>query len=1000
MGLRFATGGPDVRERVALGKPGPAGAQRRWNGGTPGATAALRLALFRLARGWRLLASVGGGILIAVILLCTVPLYDSLVAGVQLQMALATNSPQARNVQVQVSSDHIAATFRDDADPVVRALGRQYLSAFTEPSATYYVASGSMPLIQAGAQQYDPTSVATPQVTFRAFDYAATAPHMRILAGALPSSGAGGAGVAITKEMADILDLHVGDGFRISQFGDHTQQGELKVVGVWQTVDSADPYWNGLSFAPPAEQDRVIIYPVLVSFDTFFGPLAQFQRVSMTQNWIYYTRGDRLDASNMQAASDNIGRFKAHLSGQAASLQGVADVTTATTLDHIIGDVGSQRALLALPLYVIVAQVIGLALIFIAGMGALLIEGQGQEIATLKSRGASGVQVVAAFTIQAAVVALLALAAGPFLAALLALGLVRWLIPGGAGGASGVRASYLAHVASPGAVVLPALAGAALGVGAVALSAWGAARGDILAHRREQGRQARAPFWRRYYVDVALAALCLVGFVELGQFGGIQTRSQLSGGGASPLLLVTPGLLLLAGSLLVLRGFPFAAALCARTAGRGKGALPLLAMAQVERSPARYTRMMLLLALAVGLGLFALSFDASLGANGRDRAAYRVGADVRVTELTGVGGGQAGVIARKLAAMPDVAAVSAVYRSQARTPSDEGGAQVDMLGIEPATFGSALADRAWRDDYAARPLSALLTDMRAHEGGAAGSSARVWALVSAQFAALHNLKVGDQFALLPSDAAFATVGFTVGGVVSEFPTLYPARAEGSFIVADAHDLLAAVVAGGGGDTAGTIGPNEFWLRLSANGQRTALLQAIESAKYDLSVDRVDSLSDALNDEATNPVTAGIRGLLLIGAITAALLAIIGTVAQTVMAARQRATQFSVLRTLGLSRRNLRSVLMAEQLVVYAFGLVGGTALGLVLSAAVLPYLQFSDSTIDPSQLGVPPYRLSLNPVGTGGFYAALFIAFALALALASRAATRSGISDALRIGED
>lgn len=999
MGLRFATGEAGVRERVTAGPPVPGAGRRGDKGGAPGAFSALRLAFYRLTRGWRLLAGVLGGILVAVILLCTIPLYDSLVAGVQLQKALVANSPQARNVQIQLSNDHIATAFRDEADPSVRALGQQYLRAFTDASVTYYVTSGSMPLLQAGAQQYDPTSAASPQLTFRAFDYAAASSHMHVLAGALPTGGNNQAGVTITKDMANILNIQVGGSLRFSQFGDHTQQIELKVIGIWQPTDPADPYWNGLSFSLQTGADTVI-YPMLISFDTFFGTLAQLQHVSMAQNWVYYTRADQLDDSNMQAASDNIGRFKARLSGQVASLQGVTGLTTGTNLDHIIGDISGQQALLALPLYVIVAQVIGLTLIFIAGMGALLIEGQGQEIATLKSRGASGLQVVAAFTIQAAVVALLALAAGPFLAALLAIELVRWLIPGGAGGTSGVQASYLAHIANPGAVVLPALAGAALGVGAVAFSAWQSARGDILAHRREQGRQMRAPFWRRYYVDVALAALCLVGFLELGQFGGIQTRGQLSGGGVSPLLLVTPGLLLLAGSLLILRLFPFAAAFCARLANRGKGATPLLAMAQVERSPARYTRMMLLLALAVGLGLFALSFDASLGTNGGDRAAYRIGADVRVTELNGVGEGHANAVAKKLAAMPGVTAVSPVYRSQARTPSDEGGNQVDVLGIEPETFGQALADRAWRDDYAAHPLSTLLSGMKAHEGGASATSGRLWAVVSAQFAAQHRLKVGDQFALIPVDSLFATVPFTVGGVVSDFPTLYPMRAEGSFIVVDSHDLLAAIIASQGGDPSGTLGPNEFWLRTSGNAQHSALLQAIESAKYDLNVERVDSLSDALNDEATNPVTAGIRGLLLIGAITAALLAIIGTVAQTVMAARQRTTQFSVLRTLGLSRRNLRSVLLAEQLVVYTFGLVGGTVLGLVLSSAVLPFLQFSDTTVDPSQLGIPPYQLTLNLAGSAIFYAALIVAFSLALVLASRAATNAGISKALRIGED
>src|SRR5262249_9113868 len=148
-------------------------------------------------------------------------------------------------------------------------------------------------------------------------------------------------------------------------------------------------------------------------------------------------------------------------------------------------------------------------------------------------------------------------------------------------------------------------------------------------------RPTRAPFWRRYYLDLALAALCFVGYLELNQFGDVTTRQHLAGGGASPFLLVTPALLLLAGALLLLRLFPLSAALGARLAARGRGATSLLALAQVERSSGRYSRMTLLLVLAVGMGVFALTFDASLAVNAHDRATYAVGADVRITELTG-----------------------------------------------------------------------------------------------------------------------------------------------------------------------------------------------------------------------------------------------------------------------------------------------------------------------------------------------------------------------------
>ncbi len=87
-------------------------------------------------------------------------------------------------------------------------------------------------------------------------------------------------------------------------------------------------------------------------------------------------------------------------------------------------------------------------------------------------------------------------------------------------------------------------------------------------------------------------------------------------------------------------------------------------------------------------------------------------------------------------------------------------------------------------------------------------------------------------------------------------------------------------------------------------------------------------------------------------------------------------------------------------MVYTFGLVGGSALGLLLAGSTLPYLQFGDTTIDPTTLGVPPYVLSIDPAKVAIFYAFLLGSFALALGASAFYATTVGLGKALRLGED
>ena len=961
----------------------------------------MRLAFLRFTRSWRLLLAVTLGMLVAIVLICTVPLYDSLIANVQLQRVLHDAGPLKLNMEVQTQSDSVSSTTRSSSDDTVSSLSQRYLAPYVQQASTYYVTSEPLLLGQAGAHSYNLADLHTPQIAFEAFEYGTAASHMRILAGQLPQAGAEDTPqIIITQEMAQYEKLKVGDSLLAINFGDHSHHIALRIVGIWTPTDPNDPYWNGLTFTSDHTGD-ISTYPVLLSQEVFFTRLQAFPGLGMHQHWIYYTRADHITSDNATSAAQAFDSFVAHINGDLPTMNGVSQVNTVGSLSSLLGDVQSQQSLLELPLYAIVVQIVGLALLFVMAMATLLIEGQHQEIATLKSRGASGWQLLGGFTLQAALLALLAALVSPFLAALLGLGLVRWFVPAATFHGLDRVTSAFDQLTNPQMLIVPALIGMVLGIGAVAIAVLQSTRLDVLAFRREQGRQSRPPLWRRYYLDLALVVLCLVGYAELAQFGGLGTRETLGANSTSPLLLVTPSLLLLAGALLVLRIFPLGAGLGTRFARQRRGLTSLLAFAQVERTPGRYNRMTLLLVLAVGLGLFAITFDASLQRNAQDRAAYTVGSDLRITEKIPLTNGADTKLVAQLTALPSVRAVSPAFRSGAAVATNLGTQQVDTLGIDPVTFMQVAESLSWRGDYASRPLDALLSDMRtsqrkAPEAGGAPSGP-IWALVSETFAQQTHVQTGDHFTLQLNDTSLGQTSFVVGAIVHEFPTLYPLHAPGGFVVLSLHDNLMAI--GGAGSGANVPGANEFWLRTSGTpAAQTSLTQALNQINPDAR--DILSLYDTASATVTSPIAVGMRGLLLVGAFTAALLAILGTTIQSLLASRQRSEQFAVLRTVGMTSRQIGQLILSEQLVVYVFGLIGGTVLGIILTIATLPFLQFSDVTLDPSQLGIPPYTLTFNAGGVLLFYLVLLGAFALALVIASRYAASIGLGKALRIGED
>lgn len=1002
-------GGPSLSSQPGGSRhSGAARTEQVWQGSRAGFLSAARLALIRLARGRALLAMVGIGILVAVVLICVVPLYTLLGEDVQIQNALNADtfvestaiqdstvvSGVTHNIAIQASGS-ISPSLVGAAQPVVARIQRQYLAGITTATPTYYLESDAVILTQAGSASYNPSGASTPESTFAAFDFSAIAPHLRVLAGTLPT--ASGTGCVIDAEMASQQHLHVGDTLTWVPFGLHSLTTSLRIDAIVTQSAANDSFWNGLTLQPAAAAFRPVIYPVLVTQSQFFKTLQPFAPadMSMSQNWIYYTRPSAVTAGNANDIVNNLAETTTSLAGQLSSVGQFAKVTVDTTLGSTLKDIQQQRGLLALPLYIIVAQVLGLALLFVVVMAGLLIEGQASDISTLKSRGASGVQLLSIYVTQGLILGIICLIVGPLVSSALALLLIKRFVSS----ASSVSASYLAHVATPGTVLIPALVGVGLGGLMIALAAFQSARLDVLAFRLEQARPSRAPFWQRYYLDLALVILCVIGYFELGQFGGAATREQL-GGGANPLLLLTPAFLLLGGALLVLRLVPAVAAMGARLAARGRGISSLLALAQIERTPGRYARMTLLLVLAVGLGLFALTFNASLAQNIRDHTTYSIGADLVVT--LGNDHPLSPHQSSLYDSLPGVLGKTMVVRSQGFVNPAQNNYGSSVLGVDPDTFASVVGATSWRSDYASVPLTTLMAELKQHTAGpSAGTPGHpIWAIVSQATAQSEHLSIGSIFAAQFAQGAGGPASLVVGAIVPAFPTLYPSALPDGFFVVSASDYANAVEAGQG--QANPVYPNEIWFHTSENSTIDAkLTQQLSAEEGDLgNYVGYSDVWQALEKSENNPIAEGMRGLLLIGALTAAGLAILGSLVQGILAANQRMLQFAILRTIGMSSRQILGQLLGEQIVVYFFGLVGGTALGLLLTTATLPFLQFSEGSVDPVTLGVPPYIVLFDGRGLAAFYVALLIAVAVALAIAGRYASAIGLGKALRLGAD
>ncbi|HEX5823537.1 MAG TPA: FtsX-like permease family protein, partial [Candidatus Limnocylindrales bacterium] len=385
------------------------------------------------------------------------------------------------------------------------------------------------------------------------------------------------------------------------------------------------------------------------------------------------------------------------------------------------------------------AVLAGYAIVLVAG---LLVERRRAEIALVRSRGASGLHLVAMALIESTYLAVPAAILAPWLA----LGVVTIL--GSVGPTAGLGIATSATVGS-GAVIVSALAGVAC-VLALTLPTLFVSASPAGA-RAAEGRQARTTLAQRLGLDLALVAVAAVALWQLRLYGAPLTRNARGAFGLDPLLVAAPAIGLVGGAVLALRVVPRIAELGERLVVRGRGLVGSLGGRQLARRPLRYTRTALLLMLAAALGTLAAAHAATWSRSQADQAAYQAAADVRVVadDYSDLATWAAGPLYRSI---PGVVAATPV----AYAPIDVGRVvrAGRLIGLDPTATVVAATGATGPDG---RERTALLDQLAANRPttasvALAGSPVRMAVTIDADFRVDPDLRVdSDVGGAIPVD---------------------------------------------------------------------------------------------------------------------------------------------------------------------------------------------------------------------------------------------------------
>lgn len=812
--------------------------------------------------------------------------------------------------------------------------------------------------------------------------------HITVLEGRFPRySPDGPIEVLVDEQQANELGLQVGEQYNLFA-RDQVVNGAtttltlpVSVAGIFKATDATEEYWF---IKPGALKERL-----MVPEETFV------QRVSpaLTNEiysafWFIAADGSRVRPEQAMTIVNRIQRYE--ISADQALPKTRLMVSPADALYAY--QTSANRLTLLLFAYSI--PIFGLLLAFISMTAGMTVERQRNEIAVLRSRGATAWQI-----------------AGITAAESLLMGAVTLLISLPLSGAIvsliGRTRSFLDFSGSTRLELSWTVTTLYFGLGAILLTllarvtpALNASRETIVSYKRDLSRSQRAPFWQRIGLDFLLMIPAGYGLYELRQSGSIDVLGAASKGDpfTNPLLLMVPALAIFALALFFLRLMPLAMRAMAWLTAQTRSVGLMMATRYLSRGGSTYAMPLVLLILTLSLSAFTATLAGTLDHHLYDQIYYQVGADVSFSDLgdtpettsapasAAASPGGAGVAASAEENRPGwyflpvtdylkldgVEDATRIGRYQATAILGKGYQTGDLLGVDRANLPNIAF---WRADFAQESLGELMNRLGSTYDGL---------LVDSTFLSSHALSVNDLVTLrIVTYQQVKDVDFHIVGALNLFPTFYPG--EKPLFISNLDYIF---------ESLGAEYPYSVWLK-------TAGPLDLKQTEVD-SFTRLGARTAAWSQTATQitseearPERQGLFGVLSVGFGAAALLTVVGFLLYSLISYQRRFVELGILRAVGLSTWQMVILLASELAFLILMGGIIGTVLGVWVSQNFIPYLQIGAG----AAAQIPPYIVYVAWPEISRVYVLFGLLFVAALVTLVFLLRRMHIFEAIKMGE-
>ncbi|MFO8037547.1 MAG: ABC transporter permease [Anaerolineales bacterium] len=754
--------------------------------------------------------------------------------------------------------------------------------------------------------------------------------HVQVVEGQLPqapTSPNDPVDVLVSLDLANSLGLENNSEYTLylSKNDDKLYRQPIRVRGLWIAKDEADPFWT---FYPASSFEKKLLLPE----ESWYKAVEGLDTPVNEAAWHLELDGSKVNSENVPTLLGRIDQVSIRASTYLPNL------SLETSPAPALRSYRSSAQRLTGSLFAFSLPVIALVLYFLSLVSGFAVQYQRNEIAVFRSRGTSRLWVTGIYFVERSMLGALALFPGMLLGKDLShlTGRTTSFLQ-----FSGQRA-FTTHIGAWDwlAALLTILAVIIFSL----IPVWRASNNTIISHRVRQARALHRPLWRRAFVDILLLAVGGYGLYTLKAQGRLAILNQNLGAAdpfQNPLLFLLPMLFMAGACLFIFRLLPLAVDALAEAFHYLPWATPVYALRQFARSGGATQQIMVLISFTIGLSVFVSSMALSLDAELRDNLYYQNGADLYVIEggefvpedaVPGLSSDDGATQSTSLSAkgvwnfipvdqhleVPEVENATRVGTYDTRLNTNGQSGSGTLMGIDRLGFTETAY---FREDFAPEPLNALLNRLASNPNAV---------LVDRETWERFNLATGNTITLrtVINQDAFNTE-FTVAGVFDLFPTWSPAE-DGALFVTNLNYLF---------ESWGSLQPYQVWLDTTPTADTATIREAINRMGVSVVV-----MNDARRDYKQllgQPEHQGVSGMLSVGFIAAGGLSLIAYMVYALYSIRERFIQLGVLRAIGLTRAQMRSMLFTEQVILGLLGISTGTLAGLLTARWFIPLLPVS-----------------------------------------------------------